>query len=236
MTQKIKYIDVLVVSAILIWSIQIYDFVHRVQNMETIDAIMVLISLFTLFICFYIGTRVLWEKTLKQMVSHIFINIIERKKNEIKEDQSSVVVTPAEEAIDEAKESLDAQFRYTMHYIGHLLDKEDREILKENLRLMAYENKIVLYKTPFRQISKLSFAEFDQKDINHLGHAIGNHTLMRRDIMEIAIFLKYCFPQVYHDCGLSNITQKLTSMEYSNRRRMKIPVADKSIPLPVFDE
>ena len=51
--------------------------------METIDAIMVPISLFTLFICFYIGTRVLWEKTIKQMVSHIFINIIERKKAEI---------------------------------------------------------------------------------------------------------------------------------------------------------
>ena len=83
MTQKIKHIDVLVVSAILVWSIQHYDSVHSVQNMETIDAIMVPISLFTLFICFYIGTRVLWEKTIKQMVYHIFINIIERKKAEI---------------------------------------------------------------------------------------------------------------------------------------------------------
>ena len=240
MTLKIKYIDVLVCSAILIWSIQHYDIVHRIFHLDRYDSTLVLIVLFVMFTVFYFGLRLLWDKAIKDFLLHIFNNLVDPRLKNLESQKKGEEITLTEEQVEESANeedlSLDLQCRYTMHYIGEYIENDEKEILMEDLRLMAYEEKIMEQTTPFKQICKGSLRAFDQKDMNHLGHAIGNHTLKKRNINEIAVFLKYCFPQVYKGTSIPGISQKLTSMEYPNGKRMIIPVADKTIPLPYFDE
>jgi len=243
MTIKFRLFDQVVYLIILAESILSYANIHYLKNLEAVGSIMFFIFNFMFFFVVYQGLLLFWDKYLKNEIQGIIAYFCRKgdgnRTNAIMigqgHDVTNIPGTEGKE-VDEEILSLDLQYRYVMHYIGTFIEEEGQERLKENLRLMAYENEIKESITPFKQICKGSLSAFDQKDINHLGHAIGNHTLRRRKIHEIAIFLKCCFPQVYKDTSLSGIAQKLTSMEYSNSKRMIIPVADKSIPLPYFDE
>lgn len=242
MTIKIRFFDQVVYLIILAESILSYANIHYLKNLETVNSIMFFIFNFMFFFVVYQGLLLFWDKYLINEIQGIIVYFCRKGDGNrtnaimIGQDHDVSIVSETERTREDETISLDLQYRYVMHFIGTFIEEEDKETLKENLRLMAYENEIKESITPFRQICKGSLSAFDQKDINHLGHAIGNHTLRRRKIHEIAIFLKCCFPQVYKDTSLSGIAQKLTSMEYSNSKRMIIPVADKSIPLPYYDE
>lgn len=242
MTIKFRLFDQVVYLIILAESILSYANIHYLKNLEAVGSIMFFIFNFMFFFVVYQGLLLFWDKYLKIEIQRIIVYFCRKgdcnRTNAIMigQDHDVSIATEKEGNEEDEKISLDLQYRYVMHYIGMHIEADECDILKDNLRLMAYENEIKECITPFRQICKGSLSTFDQKDINHLGHAIGNHTLRKRKIHEIAIFLKCCFPQVYKDTNLSGIAQKLTSMEYSNSKRMIIPVADKSIPLPYFDE
>ena len=74
--------------------------------------------------------------------------------------------------------------------------------------------------------------DFNLYDITHLCHAIGNHTVTRKNIYQIATFAKACFPAYTKGQHVHSIAAKLTNTD----RVTTIPVLHRNDPLPDFGE
>ena len=227
---RFRFIDLVVSLLILAGSIMTFANVHYEKGLGITASILLFIFNYMFFFVVYQGLLLFWDKYVKKRLTNI-VNYFTNGK--VDAWKAARRVKKAEENLElEAAKTLDTQFRYVMHYLGNHIKADEQMNLKENFRLMAYEDKIEAGKTPFKPVCDASLIEFDQKDINHLGHAIGYHTLQHRKGIEIATFLKYSFPKKYVDCELTTIAQKLASNDYSN---IRIPLEDKQHPLPFYD-
>ena len=123
--------------------------------------------------------------------------------------------------------TIDAVFNYTMHYIGQYLSRDERSLIRENIIIFSFDKDEELH--PVMQ-DKLD--DFNLYDITHLCHAIGNHTVTRKNIYQIASFAKACFPAYTKGQHVHSIAAKLTNTD----RVTTIPVLHRNDPLPDFGE
>ena len=123
--------------------------------------------------------------------------------------------------------TIDAVFNYTMHYIGQYLSRDERSLIRENIIIFSFDKDEELH-----PVMQDKFDDFNLYDITHLCHAIGNHTVTRKNIYQIASFAKACFPAYTKGQHVHSIAAKLTNTD----RVTTIPVLHRNDPLPDFGE
>ena len=123
--------------------------------------------------------------------------------------------------------TIDAVFNYTMHYIGQYLSRDERSLIRENIIIFSFDKDEELH-----PVMQDKFDDFNLYDITHLCHAIGNHTVTRKNIYQIATFAKTCFPAYTKGQHVHSIAAKLTNTD----RVTTIPVLHRNDPLPDFGE
>lgn len=141
------------------------------------------------------------------------------------ENDSHIVLYKEREERD--WKTIDAVFNYTMHYIGHYLTQEERILFRKNIIIFSFDKDAELY-----PVVKNKFGDFNIYDITHLCHAIGNHTVTKKNIHQIASFAKACFPAYTNGQHVHSIAAKLTNTD----RATIIPVLHRNDPLPDFSE
>lgn len=123
--------------------------------------------------------------------------------------------------------TIDAVFNYTMHYIGQYLSLDERTLIRENIIIFSFDKDEEL-----QPVMQDKLDDFNLYDITHLCHAIGNHTVTRKNIYQIATFAKACFPAYTKGQHVHSIAAKLTNTD----RVTTIPVLHRNDPLPDFGE
>ena len=123
--------------------------------------------------------------------------------------------------------TIDAVFNYTMHYIGQYLSRDERSLIRENIIIFSFDKDEEL-----QPVMQNKLDDFNLYDITHLCHAIGNHTVTRKNIYQIATFAKACFPAYTKGQHVHSIAAKLTNTD----RVTTIPVLHRNDPLPDFGE
>ena len=123
--------------------------------------------------------------------------------------------------------TIDAVFNYTMHYIGQYLSQDERTLIRENIIIFSFDKDEEL-----QPVMQDKFDDFNLYDITHLCHAIGNHTVTRKNIYQIATFAKACFPAYTKGQHVHSIAAKLTNTD----RVTTIPVLHRNDHLPDFGE
>ena len=123
--------------------------------------------------------------------------------------------------------TIDAVFNYTMHYIGQYLSQDERTLIRENIIIFSFDKDEEL-----QSVMQDKPDDFNLYDITHLCHAIGNHTVTRKNIYQIATFAKACFPAYTKGQHVHSIAAKLTNTD----RVTTIPVLHRNDPLPDFGE
>lgn len=141
------------------------------------------------------------------------------------EDDGHIIIYKERE--ERELKTIDAVFNYTMHYIGQYLSRDERSLIRENIIIFSFDKDEELH--PVMQ-DKLD--DFNLYDITHLCHAIGNHTVTRKNIYQIATFAKACFPAYTKGQHVHSIAAKLTNTD----RVTTIPVLHRNDPLPDFGE
>jgi hypothetical protein len=141
------------------------------------------------------------------------------------EDDGHIIIYKERE--ERELKTIDAVFNYTMHYIGQYLSQDERSLIRENIIILSFDKDEELH--PVMQ-DKLD--DFNLYDITHLCHAIGNHTVTRKNIYQIATFAKACFPAYTKGQHVHSIAAKLTNTD----RVTTIPVLHRNDPLPDFGE
>ena len=123
--------------------------------------------------------------------------------------------------------TIDAVFNYTMHYIGQYLSQDERTLIRENIIIFSFDKDEEL-----QPVMQDKLDDFNLYDITHLCHAIGNHTVTRKNIYQIATFAKACFPAYTKGQHVHSIAAKLTNTD----RVTTISVLHRNDPLPDFGE
>lgn len=141
------------------------------------------------------------------------------------EDDGHIIIYKERE--ERELKTIDAVFNYTMHYIGQYLSRDERSLIRENIIIFSFDKDEELH-----PIMQDKFDDFNLYDITHLCHAIGNHTVTRKNIYQIASFAKACFPAYTKGQHVHSIAAKLTNTD----RVTTIPVLHRNDPLPDFGE
>lgn len=151
--------------------------------------------------------------------------LLEDANHQSYENDSHIVLYKEREERD--WKTIDAVFNYTMHYIGQYLTQEERILFRKNIIIFSFDKDAELY-----PVVQNKFGDFNIYDITHLCHAIGNHTVTRKNIHQIASFAKACFPAYTNGQHVHSIAAKLTNTD----RATIIPVLHRNDPLPDFSE
>lgn len=141
------------------------------------------------------------------------------------EDDGHIIIYKERE--ERELKTIDAVFNYTMHYIGQYLSRDERSLIRENIIIFSFDKDEELH-----PVMQDKFDDFNLYDITHLCHAIGNHTVTRKNIYQIASFAKACFPAYTKGQHVHSIAAKLTNTD----RVTTIPVLYRNDPLPDFGE
>ena len=141
------------------------------------------------------------------------------------EDDGHIIIYKERE--EREMKTIDAVFNYTMHYIGQYLSRDERSLIRENIIIFSFDKDEELH-----PVMQDKFDDFNLYDITHLCHAIGNHTVTRKNIYQIASFAKACFPAYTKGQHVHSIAAKLTNTD----RVTTIPVLHRNDPLPDFGE
>ena len=141
------------------------------------------------------------------------------------EDDGHIIIFKERE--ERELKTIDAVFNYTMHYIGQYLSRDERSLIRENIIIFSFDKDEELH-----PVMQDKFDDFNLYDITHLCHAIGNHTVTRKNIYQIASFAKACFPAYTKGQHVHSIAAKLTNTD----RVTTIPVLHRNDPLPDFGE
>lgn len=141
------------------------------------------------------------------------------------EDDGHIIIYKERE--ERELKTIDAVFNYTMHYIGQYLSRNERSLIRENIIIFSFDKDEELH-----PVMQDKFDDFNLYDITHLCHAIGNHTVTRKNIYQIASFAKACFPAYTKGQHVHSIAAKLTNTD----RVTTIPVLHRNDPLPDFGE
>ncbi|MBP3785356.1 MAG: hypothetical protein J6I32_01900 [Bacteroidaceae bacterium] len=149
----------------------------------------------------------------------------ETDRHPFPDDDNHIIILKERE--ERELKTIDAVFNYTMHYIGRYLTLEERGLLRENIIIFSFDKEEELH-----PVIENKFGDFNLYDITHLCHAIGNHTVSRKNIYQIASFAKACFPAYTNGQHMHSIAAKLTNTD----RATIIPVLRRNDPLPDFSE
>ena len=141
------------------------------------------------------------------------------------EDDGHIIIYKERE--ERELKTIDAVFNYTMHYIGQYLSQDERALIRENIIIFSFDKDEEL-----QSVMQDKPDDFNLYDITHLCHAIGNHTVTRKNIYQIATFAKACFPAYTKGQHVHSIAAKLTNTD----RVTTIPVLHRNDPLPDFGE
>lgn len=202
-TQKDQlYLTVLMVESTVLYMVLRYYF-----KLDIVASVLAISSNFALQICLYLNLKVKGniKNQSKQRNQHLIIY------NEKKEREDKMV---------------DAVFNYTIHYIGKYLTQEQQTILRHNIIIFSFDIEEELI-----PVVQEKFDGLNIYDITHLCHAIGNHTVSRKNIHQIACFTKACFPAYTGGQHEHSIAAKLTNTD----RPTIIPVIRRTDPLPDFN-
>lgn len=140
-------------------------------------------------------------------------------------DDNNIIIYKERE--ERELKTIDAVFNYTMHYIGQYLSQDERTLIRENIIIFSFDKDEEL-----QPVMQDKLDDFNLYDITHLCHAIGNHTVTRKNIYQIATFAKACFPAYTKGQHVHSIAAKLTNTD----RVTTIPVLHRNDPLPDFGE
>ena len=149
----------------------------------------------------------------------------ETDRHPFPDDDNHIIILKERE--ERELKTIDAVFNYTMHYIGRYLTLEERGLLRENIIIFSFDKEEELH-----PVIENKFGDFNLYDITHLCHTIGNHTVSRKNIYQIASFAKACFPAYTNGQHMHSIAAKLTNTD----RATIIPVLRRNDPLPDFSE
>ena len=221
--RKITVYDQVALIALAGESMVCYIGLHNVVQLDVIASLLGLVfnSSFLSFLYYHSFRRVLTgsikpNETVmpKETVNHPF-----------HDDDNHIIIYKERE--ERELKTIDAVFNYTMHYIGQYLSRDERSLIRENIIIFSFDKDEELH-----PVMQDKFDDFNLYDITHLCHAIGNHTVTRKNIYQIATFAKTCFPAYTKGQHVHSITAKLTNTD----RVTTIPVLHRNDPLPDFGE
>jgi hypothetical protein len=151
--------------------------------------------------------------------------VVNGKSSVFSNNDEHIIIYKEKEERD--RKTIEAIYNYTMHYIGRYLTHEERLLIRENIIIFSFDKDTELYPVVQEKIG-----DFNLYDITHLCHAIGNHTVTKKNIYQIASFAKACFPAYTKGQHEHSIAAKLTNTD----RATTIPVLRRNDPLPDFSE
>ena len=151
--------------------------------------------------------------------------VVNGKSSVFSNNDEHIIIYKEKEERD--RKTIEAIYNYTMHYIGRYLTHEERLLIRENIIIFSFDKDTELY-----PVVQEKFGDFNLYDITHLCHAIGNHTVTKKNIYQIASFAKACFPAYTKGQHEHSIAAKLTNTD----RATTIPVLRRNDPLPDFSE
>ena len=221
--RKITVYDQVALIALAGESMVCYIGLHNVVQLDVIASLLGLVfnSSVLFFLYCHSFRRVLTgsikpNETVmqKETVNHPFPN-----------DDNHIIIYKERE--ERELKTIDAVFNYTMHYIGQYLSQDERSLIRENIIIFSFDKDEELH-----PVMQDKFDDFNLYDITHLCHAIGNHTVTRKNIYQIATFAKACFPAYTKGQHVHSIAAKLTNTD----RVTTIPVLHRNDPLPDFGE
>ena len=206
--RKLTLKDQVCLTALLTESIVLYLALHYCLNLDIIASVLVISSNSALLVSLYLNFLVIGhlKSRPKDDPQHLIIY------NEQKERENKVI---------------EDVFNYAMHYIGKYLTLEQRTLLRNNIIIFSFDIKEELMPVILDRFDDLNIY-----DITHLCHAIGNHTVSKKNINQIASFAKACFPAYTGGQHEHSIAAKLTNTD----RPTRIPVIRRNDPLPDFSE
>ena len=221
--RKITVYDQVALIALAGESMVCYIGLHNVVQLDVIASLLGLVfnSSVLSFLYYHSFRRVLTgsikpNETVmpKETVNHPF-----------HDDDNHIIIYKERE--ERELKTIDAVFNYTMHYIGQYLSQDERTLIRENIIIFSFDKDEELH-----PVMQDKFDDFNLYDITHLCHAIGNHTVTRKNIYQIATFAKTCFPAYTKGQHVHSIAAKLTNTD----RVTTIPVLHRNDPLPDFGE
>lgn len=221
--RKITVYDQVALIALAGESMVCYIGLHNVVQLDVIASLLGLVFNSSVLSFLYCHS---FRRALAGSISHKETVISKETANHPFPDNDNHIIIYKEREERELK-TIDAVFNYTMHYIGQYLSQDERSLIRENIIIFSFDKDEELH--PVMQ-DKLD--DFNLYDITHLCHAIGNHTVTRKNIYQIATFAKACFPAYTKGQHVHSIAAKLTNTD----RVTTIPVLHRNDPLPDFGE
>lgn len=220
--KKLAVLDQVALIALAGESTVCYIGLHNIAQLDVIASLLGLIFNTSIIVFFYCHS---FRRKLVSSSKSKKTNPIVDCVSPISDSDSHIMIYKEKEERD--RKTIDAIFNYTMHYIGKYLTYEERILIRENIIIFSFNKDAELY-----PVVQNKFGDFNLYDITHLCHAIGNHTVVKKNIYQIATFAKACFPAYTKGQHEHSIAAKLTNTD----RATIIPVLRRNDPLPDFGE
>lgn len=220
--KKLAVLDQVALIALAGESTVCYIGLHNIAQLDVIASLLGLIFNTSIIVFFYCHS---FRRKLVSSPKSKKTNPIVDCVSPIPDSDSHIMIYKEKEERD--RKTIDAIFNYTMHYIGKYLTYEERILIRENIIIFSFNKDEELY-----PVVQNKFGDFNLYDITHLCHAIGNHTVVKKNIYQIATFAKACFPAYTKGQHKHSIAAKLTNTD----RATIIPVLRRNDPLPDFGE
>lgn len=200
--------DQFYMTVLLAESTVLYLVFHYYLGLDIIASLLAISSNSALLICLYLN---LTRK--RHMENHSKIKHEHLIINNIKNEQEDRIIKGV--------------FNYAIHYLGKYLTPEQCTVLRHNIIIFSFD-----LEDELAPVARVKFDGLNIYDITHLCHAIGNHTLCKKNIHQIALFTKACFPAYTGGQHEHSIAAKLTNTD----RPTIIPVIRRTDPLPDYNE
>ena len=221
--RKITVYDQVALIALAGESMVCYIGLHNVVQLDVIASLLGLV--FNSSVLFFLYCHSFRRVLTGSIKPNETVMPKETDRHPFPDDDNHIIILKERE--ERELKTIDAVFNYTMHYIGRYLTLEERGLLRENIIIFSFDKEEELH-----PVIENKFGDFNLYDITHLCHAIGNHTVSRKNIYQIASFAKACFPAYTNGQHMHSIAAKLTNTD----RATIIPVLRRNDPLPDFSE
>ena len=221
--RKVTVYDQVALIALAGESMVCYIALHNVVQLDVIASLLGLVFNSSVLSFLYCHS---FRRALAGSISPKETVISKETANQPFPDNDNHIIIYKEREERELK-TIDAVFNYTMHYIGQYLSQDERTLIRENIIIFSFNKDEELH-----PVMQDKFDDFNLYDITHLCHAIGNHTVTRKNIYQIASFAKACFPAYTKGQHVHSIAAKLTNTD----RVTTIPVLHRNDTLPDFGE
>ena len=221
--RKLSVLDQIALIALAGESTVCYIGLHNVAKLDVIASLLGLVFNSSVLSFLYCHS---FKKALTNSINPKETEALIKTTNQLSlENDNNILICKEKEERD--RKTIEAVFNYTMHYLGKYLSQDERALIQENIIIFSLDKEEELL-----PVINDKFDDFNIYDITHLCHAIGNHTVTRKNIYQIASFAKACFPAYTKGQHIHSIAAKLTNTD----RATTIPVLHRNDPLPDFNE